>query len=346
MLRRLLRRQRPRPRDTDVHPATQVVVGLDSTAGRRAASRSSRGRASRSDRRAARRRNDSRSSGSTRSSSPPWLLAATAMLPSTRKASPPNIRFSVTPSSRLDRHPDPVGQVLVVRHADQRVTGDRQQWARALRPASAARHELGPQPARPRRLADRRRRPDPQRGRLPVRGARAGCTDEDLAAFGELGVSHRLRPAHDARDRRPARRASPTASRRSSSTCSPTPSAPLPPSCSGSSSDPALAGEQLGDGQAERYFESAYRGVRHPALGARRLPPALRGHRGRGRTRALPLRHRQGPHRLGDRRAVLAARRARRGGDGGVPPHQHRPAPRRTAVDRPVRRTRAATPSC
>jgi hypothetical protein len=37
--------------------------------------------------------------GSTRTNTPPWLLAATAMLPPMRKASPPNIFFSVSPDS-------------------------------------------------------------------------------------------------------------------------------------------------------------------------------------------------------------------------------------------------------
>jgi hypothetical protein len=39
------------------------------------------------------------SAGSTRSSSPPWPAAATAMLPLTRNASPPNMRFSVRPAT-------------------------------------------------------------------------------------------------------------------------------------------------------------------------------------------------------------------------------------------------------
>lgn len=37
--------------------------------------------------------------GSTRSSIPPRLLALAARLPSTRNASPPNMRFSTTPAS-------------------------------------------------------------------------------------------------------------------------------------------------------------------------------------------------------------------------------------------------------
>jgi hypothetical protein len=37
--------------------------------------------------------------GSTRTNTPPWPLAATAMLPPMRKASPPNIFFSVRPDS-------------------------------------------------------------------------------------------------------------------------------------------------------------------------------------------------------------------------------------------------------
>jgi hypothetical protein len=37
------------------------------------------------------------------------------MLPLMRKASPPNIRFSVSPSSPR-RFADPLGQMLVVRH--------------------------------------------------------------------------------------------------------------------------------------------------------------------------------------------------------------------------------------
>src|SRR5579863_4106908 len=39
------------------------------------------------------------SAGSTRTSTPPWPLAAIAMLPPTRKAMPPNIFFSLTPRS-------------------------------------------------------------------------------------------------------------------------------------------------------------------------------------------------------------------------------------------------------
>jgi hypothetical protein len=38
------------------------------------------------------------SAGSTRTNKPPWPLAATAMFPPTRNASPPNIFFSVTVS--------------------------------------------------------------------------------------------------------------------------------------------------------------------------------------------------------------------------------------------------------
>jgi hypothetical protein len=38
-------------------------------------------------------------SGSTRTSTPPWPLAAIAMLPPTRNASPPNIFFSVSDGS-------------------------------------------------------------------------------------------------------------------------------------------------------------------------------------------------------------------------------------------------------
>src|SRR4029453_13191316 len=45
--------------------------------------------------------------GSTRTIRPPWLLAATAMLPPMRKASPPNIFFSVTSDSPTSRSRTP-----------------------------------------------------------------------------------------------------------------------------------------------------------------------------------------------------------------------------------------------
>ena len=101
--------------------------------------------------------------------------------------------------------------------------------------------------------------------------------------------------------------------------------------------DPSRANEFLRDGQAQQYFETAYRAFVTLPVGHVGVPPALRGTRHRRRPGALPLHHRQGPHRLGDRGAVPAARGARGADPRGVPAHQHRAAPDGAAVDGPVR---------
>ena len=108
--------------------------------------------------------------GRHRSSRPPWLLAATAMLPLTRNASPPNIFRSVTPGSP-PVVADPGSQLLVVRHASiVGLSGD--EHGRGERHVVHARDGV---PA-----GDRRRRCGHamvQRPRRPGRGARrsSGC---------------------------------------------------------------------------------------------------------------------------------------------------------------------------
>ena len=83
--------------------------------------------------------------------------------------------------------------------------------------------------------------------------------DEDLPAFGELGIStvFDLRTQHETTDQ-PDRLPAGIASVQLDVLADADRAAPA--ELRRIFSDPTLAGEQLGDGQAERYFESAYRG--------------------------------------------------------------------------------------
>ena len=215
----------------------------------------------------------------------------------------------------------------------------------ALRPAPAPRDHLRTQPARPRRLADRPTAAGSAAGSCSGPRDSTGSPSEDLARVRRLGIAtvFDLRTKHETDDQpdslpdgissvqldvlADADRAAPAELQRIFS-------------------DPALAGEQLGDGQAERYFENAYRGfVTLPSArdAYHRLFEAI------AEADAPVLFHcTTGKDRTGWATAVLFSLLgvADDGGDGGVPPDQHRPAARRTAVDRPVRggrrRSRAA----
>ena len=92
-----LRRQRPGEADAEVDPLLQLspgpeIIGVDTEPARhRTAPHDGH-------RRRGGRPPTVRPSGPTRTRMPPWPLAATAMLPPTRKARPPNIFFSLRPS--------------------------------------------------------------------------------------------------------------------------------------------------------------------------------------------------------------------------------------------------------
>ena len=111
-----LGRERARERDAALDPGRELALGPEALRGDAHPAGQLAGRASRTADTCARVSRVSVSPRSTRTISPPRLLAATAMWPATRKARPPNIRFSSTPASPREVVTDPVGEVLVEGH--------------------------------------------------------------------------------------------------------------------------------------------------------------------------------------------------------------------------------------
>ncbi len=180
------------------------------------------------------------------------------MLPSTRKASPPNIRFSVTPSSRWiatrirsDRSSSYAMPTSVSLGTDNNGLVPSDRPPRPAMNSAPNLRDLGGWPTA-----------DGGRIRSGVVFRSAGLdrlADEDLPAFGELGIStvFDLRTQHETTDQ-PDRLPAGIASVQLDVLADADRAAPA--ELQRIFSNPALAGEQLGDGQAERYFESAYRG--------------------------------------------------------------------------------------
>ena len=103
-------------------------------------------------------------------------------------------------------------------------------------------------------------------------------------------------------------------------------------------SNPATINERLGDGRAEALFAAAYRSfVTLPSAQAS-LPPHVQPDRPTGVSPcAVPLHHRQGPHRMGRRGTADLARGLGAGRDGRLPADQRAAPPHPAAGVRPVR---------